>query len=121
MNNPAVCDNFLHGIHQYWANVYTRMGGKGVRVGWVVAKVKTKEQDNTNSRIWSGYDVHMYPQLANIPLKGLYRHVLIVGTVSGYQCQIKTPIGIILPVMNLHDWQKAFRESRPVDISQWKQ
>ena len=73
------------------------MGGKGVRVGWVVAKVKTKMQDNTNIRVWSGYDVHMYLQWANIPLKGLDRHVLTV----------KPSIGIILPVMNLHDWQKA--------------
>ena len=34
-------------------------------VGWVVAKAETKE-DNTNSRIQSGYDFHMYPQWDNI-------------------------------------------------------
>ena len=27
----------------------------------VVAKAKTKKQDNTNGRVYSGYDIHMYP------------------------------------------------------------
>ena len=28
-----------------------RVGGKGTRVGWVVAKAKTKKQDNANGRV----------------------------------------------------------------------
>ena len=27
-----------------------------------------KKQDDTNSTVYSGYDIHMHPQMANIPL-----------------------------------------------------
>ena len=62
-----------------------RVGGKGTRVGWVVAKAKTKKQDNANGRVrFSSYcDVHMYPQWANNPLQGPNRCVLTVGLISG--------------------------------------
>ena len=33
------------------AYVYKVVGGQGVGVGWVVAKAKTKKQDDTNSRV----------------------------------------------------------------------
>ena len=46
-------------------------GGKGSGMGWVVEKAKTKKQNDTNSRVESGYDIHMYPQWANISLQGL--------------------------------------------------
>ena len=53
------------------------MGERGrIEEGWVVAKAKTKKQDDTHSRVWSGYDVHMYPQ-------GLDRCALTVGAISG--------------------------------------
>ena len=64
-------------------------GWEGHGVGWVVAKAKTKKQDNTNSRVYSGYDVHIYPQWANIPLQGLDRRVLTVVAIAGSHCQIK--------------------------------
>ena len=60
-----------------------------VGVGWVVAKAKTKKQDNTNGRARSGYDVHMYPQWANNPLQGLDKHILTVEAISGPHYQIK--------------------------------
>ena len=60
-----------------------------VGLGWVVAKSKTKKQDNTNGRAYSGYDVHMYPQWVNSPLQGLDRHTLTVETISGIHCQIR--------------------------------
>ena len=40
------------------------------------------------SRVLNGYHVHMYPQRANVPLKGLDKHVLTVGAISGPHCQI---------------------------------
>ena len=69
-------------MHQYWASVYMGVGG----VGWVVAKSKTKKQDNANGRAYSGYDVHMYPQWVSNPLQGLDRHIL---TVEAIHCQIR--------------------------------
>ena len=41
-----------------------RYGGEwlGCRVGWVVAKAETKKEDDTNGKIQSGYDFHMYSQ-----------------------------------------------------------
>ena len=35
-------------MYLYWASVYVGVGGKGTRVGWVVAKGKTKKQEDTN-------------------------------------------------------------------------
>ena len=42
---------------------------KDVGVGWVVAKAKTKKWDDTNGRIYSGCDVHMYLNEAVIHYK----------------------------------------------------
>ena len=43
----------------YWSRLFSTTV---LRVGWEVAKAKTKKQDDTKiARIWSGYDVHMYP------------------------------------------------------------
>ena len=53
----------------------------------MVAKVKTKKQDDINSRVQSGHDIHMCPQSANIPLKSLGRHNLTVEAISGSHCQ----------------------------------
>ena len=36
------------------------VGKRGAEVGWVVAKTNTKKQDDTNSRAYSGYYIHMY-------------------------------------------------------------
>ena len=69
-----------------------------------MAKVKTKKQNDTNDRVWSGYDVQMYSQWVNIPLQVLNRHVLTVGAISGFHFQIR---GTILPAMKLHDQQKT--------------
>ena len=68
--------------------IYKEVSGRGARVGWMVAKAKTKKQDDTNSRVASEYDVHMYPQRANILLQGLNRHGLTVEAISGPHCQI---------------------------------
>ena len=38
------------------------VGGNGAWVGWMMAKPKTKKQDDTNGRVKSGYDVHIYTQ-----------------------------------------------------------
>ena len=53
-----------------------------------MAKAKAKKQDDTNSRVESEYDIHMYPQRANILLQGLNRRGLTVEAISGPQCQI---------------------------------
>ena len=39
-------DDF-HGLHQYWASAYKGAGRRGLGVGWVVAKAKTKKQGDT--------------------------------------------------------------------------
>ena len=49
--------------------------------GWVVAKLKQKKQDDTNGRVWSTYDVYMYPQKANIPLQRLDKRAPTVGAI----------------------------------------
>ena len=37
--HPGNFDDFIHGMYwQYWASVYMAVGGKGVGMGWVVAK-----------------------------------------------------------------------------------
>ena len=63
----------------------------------------------------------MHPQKANIPLQGLDRRALTVGVISGPHNQLGPSFGAISPVVDLHDRQKAFRESRPAHISQWRQ
>ena len=64
----------------------------------------------------------MHPQRANIPLQGLDRRALTVGAISGPHSQRLEPsFGAISPVVDLHGRQKAFRDSRPVHISQWRQ
>ena len=57
-------------------------------MGWMVAKVKTEKQEGTNSRVYSGYDVHMYPKRTNVPLQALGRRAVTVGAISGPHCQI---------------------------------
>ena len=64
------------------------------------------------------YDVYMHPQRANIPLQGLDRRALTVGDISGPNSQLGAFLSTISPVVDLHGRQKAFRESRPVHISQ---
>ena len=63
----------------------------------------------------------MHPQRANIPLQGLDRRALTVGAISGPIANLEPSFGAISPVVDLHGRQKAFRESRPVHISQWRQ
>ena len=60
---------------------YIRLWARGHGVGWVVEKDKTEKQDDTNSRVWSGYDVYMHPKRVIIPLLGLDRCVLTVGAI----------------------------------------
>ena len=64
--------------------------------------------------------MYMHPQKANIPLQDLDRCALTVGAISGPHSQLGALFGAILPVMDLHGQQIAFRESRPIDISQWR-
>ena len=65
------------------------MGERGAGVGWVVAKAKTKKQGTTTVEFRvRGCDIHMDSQRVSIPLQGLDRHVLTVGTISGPHCQI---------------------------------
>ena len=59
----------------------------------------------------------MRPQRANIPLQGLDTHALTVGA-KITTAKLEGTFGTISPVVDLHGRQKAFRESRPVDISQ---
>ena len=47
--------------------VYIKGGQEGCRVGWVVAKAKTKKQYDTTAEFRVA-DVHVHPQIANIPL-----------------------------------------------------
>ena len=64
----------------------------------------------------------MHPQMANIPLQGLDRHAPTVGAISGVPtANLEPSFGAISPIVDLHGQQKAFSESRPVDISQWRQ
>ena len=36
---------------------YIRGGGRDTGKGWVVGKALIKKQDDTNSRVWSSYDM----------------------------------------------------------------
>ena len=63
----------------------------------------------------------MHPQRVNIPLQGPDRRALTVGAISGPTANLEPFFGAFSPVVDLHGQQKAFRESRPVDISQWRQ
>ena len=58
----------------------------------------------------------------NIPLQGLDRRALTVGAISGPTptANWEPSFGAISPVVDLHGRQKAFRESRQVNISQWR-
>ena len=56
------------------------MGRAEGGVEWVVTTAKTKRWHNANDRVYSGYDVHMYPQWANIPLQDLDRCVYQILT-----------------------------------------
>ena len=38
----------FHGMLQYWASIYKGVAGKGEGVRWLVAKAKTKKQDDLN-------------------------------------------------------------------------
>ena len=95
------------------------MGGRGR--GWVVAKAK-KEARGHNGRVLSSYDIHMHPQMANIPLQGLGRLVLTAGVILSLHCQIGA--------LHWHHFtrhgftwsrKKALWRSKPVDISHWRQ
>ena len=69
---------------------YIRDGWKGcggVGVWWVVEKAKKEKQHDTKRRAQSGYDIHMYPQRADVSLQGLYKRVLTVGAILGPHCQ----------------------------------
>ena len=86
----------------------------------MVAKPAKSRQDDTIGRIESGHDIHVHPQKANIPLQGLDKCVLTVGTISGLHCQIGsfhwhhfTSGGF-----QLHGRKKALWRSRPFDIRQ---
>ena len=59
----------------------------------------------------------MYPQWVNIPLQGLNRSVQTVAAVLGPHALPNST----LPVVNLHDQEKALWKGRPVDISQCRQ
>ena len=50
-----------------WEGHGNGMDQRGMRVGWVVAKAKTKKQDDTNSRVQSSYDMNI-----QLPTKGHY-------------------------------------------------
>ena len=65
--------------------------------------------------------MYMYPQWANIPLKGLDRHALTVGAISGPHGKLEPSFGAMSPVVDLHARQKALWKSRPVNMSQWRQ
>ena len=62
----------------------------------------------------------MHPQRANIPLQGLDRRALTVEPYQVPTANLEPSFGAILPVVDLHGQQKAFRESTPVHISQWR-
>ena len=62
------------------------MGRKGARLGWVVAKAKQKKQDDTNGKVYSGYDVYIIICTTKGPLQDLDKHVLAVEVVSGPHC-----------------------------------
>ena len=77
----------FNGMHQYRMSIYKGVGGKGTGVGWVVAKDKTAK-NGKDCRVLRGYDVHIYPQSANIPLQGINRCVLTVKAISDPHRQI---------------------------------
>ena len=65
----------------------------------------------------------MHPKRAHVPLQGLDRHVPTVGAIMGqvFTTKLEPYIGVISPVMHLHDQKKVLRRSGPVDISHWRQ
>ena len=86
----------------------------------MVEKAKPKKQDDTNSGVLRGYDVHMYPQRANIPLQSLDSQIC---TDSGshirspLHAKLQPSIGAISPVVDLHGQRKALWKSRHVKMS----
>ena len=61
-----------------------RVTGKGVGIGWLVARVKTKKCDNVNGRFRMAMTTtYIYTQQVNNPLQDLDRCVLTVGAISG--------------------------------------
>ena len=50
-------NNLFHGIHQSFGQRISGVGGKGADVEWMVAKTETKAKV---TRVYRGYDVHMY-------------------------------------------------------------
>ena len=103
--------------------VYIRGWVGGAR-GWDGWWQKLNQRGNnydTNSRVQSNYDVYLLPQRTNIPLQGLDRHALTVEVISGPHSEIEALLWHHYTIVDLHGRQKAFRESRPVDFSQWRQ
>ena len=70
-------------------------------------------------RMWTGYCRVCITGIVDIQGQMLKRYRLAHYRIP---CkQVFFPVfGAISPVMDLHDRQKVFRESRPVDISQWR-
>ena len=64
--------------------------------------------------------IYIHPQRANIPLQGLDRYALTVGSISGPHSQNGGlwSFGAISPIMGLYGQQKALWKSRPFDISE---
>ena len=65
--------------------------------------------------------MYMHPQQTNIPLQGLDRRALTVGAISGPHSQTGALLWHHFTSRGFTCQQKAFRESRPVDFSQWRQ
>ena len=99
-------------------------GWAGGARGWGEWWQKLNQRRNKTQRVEfrvASYDVYMHPQRANIPLQGLDRPALTVGAISGPHSQPGALLWRHFTSRGFTWLAKAFRESRPVHISQWRQ
>ena len=86
---------FLNEYINFWTSLDVGMAG---------GNSQSKDPNNMNGRVQSGYDVQKHPQWASVPLQDLDRHIRTYFTSLKFTW-----------------WGKALWKSRPVDISWGRQ
>ena len=92
--------------------MYKRVGRRGAEVEWVVAKTKTKKQDDTIVEFREA-------MISTCNCKRLIFHykawIDVCEQYEQYQvptAKLEPAIGSILPVLDLQSWKKALWRSR---------
>ena len=98
-------------------------GWVGGARGWGGWWQKLNQRRNKTQRVEfkSSYDMYMHPQRAKIPLQGVDRRALTVGAISGPHSQPGSLLWRHFTSRGFTLSAKSIQESRPVQISQWRQ